>query len=411
MNVVSEGVRDAIKDVADIPLAPPAIEQANAVLGLQSSQPDLLAQMSEMREAMNQMQHMLLAPRQPEPQPFVPPQQQFQPYQQQYSAQPQMMQQYMPPHQNYQMQQPFQPQFQQQFQQRNFQPQNQQQNQMRTRIDKYCWTHGGCGHQGKKCKHKAQGHQDNATFRNKMGGSTAYCWNQSWRFRMVEHPNTSNLNVTPNFINITSQSTVIPPKLQPFHNVTAKCDSGASKHYFTVNDQRALTSIQTVSNGPRVGLPDGSIVQGSQAGYMKLHPALTSHAQKAHIFPCIKSSSLISIGQLCDDGCTVVLNNKEIGIYKNNTIILRGKRNFTDGLWDITIPTPDSLPTQFANVIIRQDKTKFELASYLHVCAFSPIYLLFKQQYEKAIFLHGLVLKVSILTRFYEQHQQVQKDI
>ena len=117
------------------------------------------------------------------------------------------------------------------------------------------------------------------------------------------------------------------------------------KYYFTVNDQRALTNIQTVSNGPRVGLSDGSMVQGSQAGYVKLHPALTSHAQKAHIFPGIKSSSLISIGKLCDDGCTTVLNNKEIGIYKNNTIILRCKRNFTDGLRDITIPTPDSLPT------------------------------------------------------------------
>ena len=120
---------------------------------------------------------------------------------------------------------------------------------------------------------------------------------------------------------------------------------------------------------------------------MKLHPAPTSHAQKAHIFPGIKRSSLISIGQLCDDGCTAVLNNKEIGIYKNNTIILRGKRNFTDGLWDITIPTPDSLPTQFANVIIRQDKTKFELASYLHGCAFRPVLSTFQTAIRKGHFL------------------------
>ena len=137
-------------------------------------------------------------------------------------------------------------------------------------------------------------------------------------------------------------STVIPPKLQTLANVTAKCDSGASKHYFTVKDQRSLTNVQTIVNGPRVGLPDGSIVQGSQAGYMKLHSALTTQAQDTHIFPGIKSSSLISIGQLCDDGCTAVFNNKEIGIYKNNTMILRGKRNLTDGLWDISIPTPES---------------------------------------------------------------------
>ena len=35
----------------------------------------------------------------------------------------------------------------------------------------YCWTHGACFHPGHKCRNKAQGHQDNATFQNRMGGS------------------------------------------------------------------------------------------------------------------------------------------------------------------------------------------------------------------------------------------------
>lgn len=94
--------------------------------------------------------------------------------------------------------------------------------------------------------------------------------------------------------------------------------------------------------------------------------------QKVHIFPGIKSSSLISLGQLCDDGCTAMLNNKEIGIDKINTMILHGKRNWTDGLWDIKIPTTNTMSV-CANVIIRQDKTKYELATYLHGCAFSPV--------------------------------------
>ena len=40
---------------------------------------------------------------------------------------------------------------------------------------KYCYTHGACAHEGKFCKKKRQGHKDDATFDDKMGGSTAYC--------------------------------------------------------------------------------------------------------------------------------------------------------------------------------------------------------------------------------------------
>ena len=42
-------------------------------------------------------------------------------------------------------------------------------------TNKYCWTHGGCTHDSPDCQGKANGHQDGATFENKMGGSTAYC--------------------------------------------------------------------------------------------------------------------------------------------------------------------------------------------------------------------------------------------
>ena len=39
----------------------------------------------------------------------------------------------------------------------------------------YCWTHGASNHKSKNCRTKAQGHQDLATFEDKMGGSKAYC--------------------------------------------------------------------------------------------------------------------------------------------------------------------------------------------------------------------------------------------
>jgi hypothetical protein len=36
----------------------------------------------------------------------------------------------------------------------------------------YCWTHGACGHLGATCNTKLPGHQDAATFLDKMGGNT-----------------------------------------------------------------------------------------------------------------------------------------------------------------------------------------------------------------------------------------------
>jgi hypothetical protein len=39
----------------------------------------------------------------------------------------------------------------------------------------YCWTRGGCGHTSSQCTNKLPGHQDTATFTNKMGGNTNNC--------------------------------------------------------------------------------------------------------------------------------------------------------------------------------------------------------------------------------------------
>ena len=40
---------------------------------------------------------------------------------------------------------------------------------------RYCWTHGCCEHWGRNCASKKRGHKDDATFRNRMGGSSENC--------------------------------------------------------------------------------------------------------------------------------------------------------------------------------------------------------------------------------------------
>ena len=43
---------------------------------------------------------------------------------------------------------------------------------------KHCWTHGMGKHDGTQCENKAQGHQDQATKDNRMGGSNRGCNNE-----------------------------------------------------------------------------------------------------------------------------------------------------------------------------------------------------------------------------------------
>ena len=45
----------------------------------------------------------------------------------------------------------------------------------RADISQYCWTHGACNHNSKKCRNKKKGHQIDATFENKKGGSELFC--------------------------------------------------------------------------------------------------------------------------------------------------------------------------------------------------------------------------------------------
>ena len=45
----------------------------------------------------------------------------------------------------------------------------------RTDTRFYCWSCGAWNHCSKDCQRKKEGHQDDATFEDKKGGSTYYC--------------------------------------------------------------------------------------------------------------------------------------------------------------------------------------------------------------------------------------------
>ena len=102
-----------------------------------------------------------------------------------------------------------------------------------------------------------------------------------------------------------------------------KGDSAATSHYVRPEDKECLTSI-TKYSGPSVMLPDADKIAPSHQGVLSIHKDLSQAAKVGTVLPQLKSSSLLSLGQLCDDGCNVLLNKKKLYPLKEKQIILQG---------------------------------------------------------------------------------------
>ena len=127
----------------------------------------------------------------------------------------------------------------------------------------------------------------------------------------------------------------------------AKGDSAASSHYWRKEDAICLHDVKKFA-GPSVMLPNKVMITASQRGQLSLSDELSSPAQTAMILPQLKSASLISIGQLCDDECDVILNKRVLVAIKNKKVILTGIRNKYDKLWDIPIHKSTISPQNYS---------------------------------------------------------------
>ena len=122
--------------------------------------------------------------------------------------------------------------------------------------------------------------------------------------------------------------------------VIAKGDSAASEHYWREEDIDCLQNV-IYKKGPDMTLPDSSQINATYQVKLPLPSSLSKEASITVIISSLKSSSLISLGQLSDDDCRVILDKKNLYVEKDDKLMLEGDRNRTDGLWDIPIPYYD----------------------------------------------------------------------
>ena len=156
---------------------------------------------------------------------------------------------------------------------------------------RYYWSCGWCGHWGKAFPNKKEGHQDDASFKNRMGCIRKYCPWQEWgAVCKTELGYSHNSNKNTNYIYSIFQKTVAlhlePPSIM-------KADSGASKTYLQEKHCKYLLDQKCLEHGPETTLPDNSKIRASVQGTLPIHPEL-SHS--ALVYPTLHNESLLSIG-------------------------------------------------------------------------------------------------------------------
>jgi hypothetical protein len=102
-------------------------------------------------------------------------------------------------------------------------------------------------------------------------------------------------------------------------------------------------------------------------------PELKAAASKTHVFPGMENHSLLSVGQLCDEGYIVNLKNASVTVCDSQkSQILSGPWDLDTGLWRINLRQDNQLIHQpIANNVYELRNTG-ALVHFLHKALFSP---------------------------------------
>jgi hypothetical protein len=101
-------------------------------------------------------------------------------------------------------------------------------------------------------------------------------------------------------------------------------------------------------------------------------PELNAAASKAHVLPGMANHSLLSVGQLYNEGYIVTFKQALVTICNSKrSDILNGPRDLNTGLWRINLKQTNHMPEPIANNVYELRNTG-ALVHYLHKALFSP---------------------------------------
>jgi hypothetical protein len=147
-------------------------------------------------------------------------------------------------------------------------------------------------------------------------------------------------------------------------------DSGCTDHFLLVNAP-CLNKVK--SRTPlTVRLPNGPTMESSHTAELDI-PELNTAVYKSHVFPEIANHSLLSVGQLCDEGYIVTFKHALVTICDSQkSQILNGPWDLDTGRWRINLKQSNNhIPEPVAKNVYESHNTG-ALVHYLHKALFSP---------------------------------------
>ena len=129
------------------------------------------------------------------------------------------------------------------------------------------------------------------------------------------------------------------PQIQPY---AALIDSKATHHYLESEVLPHCTNLRA-AQGPKATVANGVTISPISQASIPITTSFSQSAQHTYIFDDLKTGSLISVGQLCNDDYVVIFSRYDVGVFKNDEIIIVGKR-VDNGVWDIPISPVPVLP-------------------------------------------------------------------
>ena len=157
------------------------------------------------------------------------------------------------------------------------------------------------------------------------------------------------------------------------------------------------TNLQPANPPISVRLPDGSTIASTHTGLVPL-PYVPASACRTHVFPSIKSGSLLSIGQLCDVSCIATFDKATVVVRFGHKIVTQGTRT-ANGLWTVKIELPKV--THVGNHLSTlETQTASDRIAFLHAAAGYPVLSTWIQAIEKGFYATWPGLTVQAVRRY-----------
>jgi hypothetical protein len=231
-----------------------------------------------------------------------------------------------------------------------------------TNNDSYCRLHGyqvAKSHTSATCNMKKSGHKDAVNKTNPMG---VFQWDKKWcgeAAKVIDDKLNHfalSLDCTPSFTEVAANDTAILDSgcTSNFLSATAPCSNKQEAHFLL-----------------SVNMPNGTTIQSSHTCDLLLAD-LPPQARKAHILPGRVHNSLISVGQLCDNGCSVTFTQEQVTVSKNKKCVMYGSLDPRSRLWRVNLKQRFETKQVQCNHAYDNSYQK-DLINNLHAACFSPV--------------------------------------